>query len=342
MASTFVRIPFLLLSVLAMAPDAGAAQPATPASVAPDGPEIRSMIQRVRDRAGPKWEETVHFWCEAPRPNLADDPAITPTEIFDGVYIIGNRGTVIYVLRTNAGLVMIDAFGDAESPTTDAQRDALLLPGFARLGLDPAQVKLILVTHGHADHWGGARYFQERFGTKVYVSQADWEVMQRPPPPNPVTKELPRSPTPLPGLDGRIEDGKPIVFGDLKLLPVAVPGHTPGTMGFIFPVKDRGTKHVAALFGGVWLLPQLVSDDGLDTFVTSAQKFANATRRARVDVALQNHPLMLPLQQQLDRVSARQLRGPNPFVIGRDEYQRFLGILEGCTRVNIARRRHGR
>lgn len=342
MRTTIVRITPLLLSALAVWPVTGSSQPAAPASPSPDGPAIRSMIQQVRDRAGPQWEQTVHFWCEAPQPNLADDPAIKPTEIFDGVYVIGNRGTVIYVLRTTAGLLMIDALGDAESPATDAQRAAQLLPGFASLGLDPAQVKLILVTHGHADHWGGARYFQEHFGTKVYVSQADWELMQRPPPPNPVTKEPPRSPTKLPTLDGRIEDGKPIIFGDLTLQPVALPGHTPGTMGFIFPVKDHGVKHVAALFGGVWLLPQFVSDDGLATFVGSVEKFAAATRRAQVDVALQNHPLMLPLPQQLERIAAREPRGPNPFVIGREDYQKFMGVLEGCTRVNIARRRQDR
>jgi metallo-beta-lactamase class B len=166
--------------------------------------------------------------------------------------------------------------------------------------------------------------------------------MQRPPPPNPVTKEPPRSPTKLPTLDGRIEDGKPIIFGDLTLQPVALPGHTPGTMGFIFPVKDHDVKHVAALFGGVWLLPQFVSDDGLATFVGSVEKFAAATRRAQVDVALQNHPLMLPLPQQLERIAAREPRGPNPFVIGREDYQKFMGVLEGCTRVNIARRRQDR
>jgi metallo-beta-lactamase class B len=339
LGTSFIRITPLLLALLASSVDTASSQPTTTASSAPDTAEIRSMIDRVRDNAGSQWAQTVHFWCEAPRPNLPEDPAITPTEIFDGVYIIGNGGMVVYVLRTTAGLVMIDALGDTDGPTTDAQRAAQLLPGFARLGLDPSQVKFILVTHGHADHWGGARYFQERFGTKVYVSRADSELMQRPPGPNPITGAPPTSsPTPPPKVDGEIQDGKSITFGDLKVLPIALPGHTPGTMGFIFPVKDRGTNHVAALFGGVWLLPQLVSDDGLDTFLASAKKFAAAARRARVDVALQNHPLMLPLQQQLDRVAVRE-PGPHPFVVGRKGYQDFLGVLEGCTRVNIARRK---
>ena len=46
---------------------------------------------------------------------------------------------------------------------TTAQVESQLLPGFRTLGLDPAQVKVILVTHGHADHFGGASYFPEHF-----------------------------------------------------------------------------------------------------------------------------------------------------------------------------------
>jgi hypothetical protein len=48
---------------------------------------------------------------------------------------------------------------------------------------------------------------------------------------------------------------------------------------------------------------------------------------------------MLPLQQQLDSVIVREPHGPNAFVVGREGYQKFLGALEGCTRVNIARRK---
>ena len=48
-----------------------------------------------------------------------------------------------------------------------------------KLGLDPATIKHAIVSHGHSDHAGGARYLQERFGTPVILSAADWDLLDR-------------------------------------------------------------------------------------------------------------------------------------------------------------------
>ena len=132
----------------------GAAEPAAGTSQARLAGDHRAA-RSAQEVGGPRWADAVHFWCEAPRANRPDDPVIQPTKIFDNVYAIGNIGTVAYVIQTSAGLMMIDALGAN-------QVESELLPGFKTLGLDPAQVKTILVAHGHADHFGGAAYFQQR------------------------------------------------------------------------------------------------------------------------------------------------------------------------------------
>jgi glyoxylase-like metal-dependent hydrolase (beta-lactamase superfamily II) len=335
---TSARSAVCLLMAAAIGVTAAAQQPGPPAPVKPDTPEITAMIEQVRKAAGPRWAEAVHFWCEAPRANRPDDPVIPPTRIFDNVYAIGNSGTTVYVIRTSAGLLMIDALGAGDNDATMAQLTSQLLPGFEKLGLDPAQVKIVLVTHGHADHYGGSAYFQEHFGSKVYVSAADWNVMEQPPGRGRGGRGPSGPPTPLPKHDAEIVDGTPIVLGDLKVVPIAVPGHTPGSMGFIFPVKDQGKSHTAALFGGAWLTPQILSDEALRTFLASVGRFKAATERAGVDVILQNHMLMDPIQPKLDAIATRGKNGANPFVVGKAEYQKFVGVMEGCTRVNLARR----
>lgn len=276
------------------------------------------------------WAGEEHFFCEAPRANSPTDPPIEPTKIFDNVYVIGNQGTVAYVITTSDGLLMIDALPAEQTETQ-------LLPGFQKLGLDPAQVKMIVVGHGHADHFGGSAYFQGHYGTKVYIAAADWDLMEHPPAGRGGGKKGPQAP--LPKHDQVITEGQPIVLGDFKIIPVAVPGHTPGSMGFLFSVKDHGKTYMAAMYAGTVLTPGIVSDEGLETYSKSVAHFKEETKKAKIEVELQNHPLMDPIQDKLDKLKARKQGGPNPFVVGQGNYQRFVDVMAACTEVNIARRK---
>ena len=103
-------------------------------------------------------------------------------------------------------------------------------------------------------------------------------------------------------------------------------------------IYDRGERHVAALFGGSWLTPGLLNDEAMQTYIASVAHFRQATVDAGVDTWLQNHPLMVPFQDWLTRISSRGRGVAHPFVVGRDEYQRFLDVIEGCSRIALARR----
>ena len=306
------------------------AQPPAPAPAKPDSDAVKALIDKAKKVGGPQWAGEEHFFCEAPRPNRPDDPPIEPAKIFDNVYAIGNQGTVAYVISTSDGLLMIDSLSADQTETQ-------LLPGFQKLGLDPAQVKMIVVGHGHADHFGGTPYFQDHYRSKIYISAADWDLMEHP---RAGRGGPPKGPPPvLPKHDQVITEGQPIVLGDFKLTPVAVPGHTPGSMGFIFPVKDKGKTYVAAMYAGTILTPGIVSDEGLQTYLKSVAHFEEQTRKAKVAVELQNHPLMDPIQAKLDKLKERTKGEPNPFVVGPASYQKFLGVMSACTEVNIARRK---
>lgn len=308
-------------------------QPPQPAPAKPDSDAVKALIEKAKKAGGLMWANEEHFFCEAPRANSPSDPPIEPTKIFDNVYVIGNQGTVAYVVSTSDGLLMIDSLSADQTETQ-------LLPGFQKLGVDPAKIKLIVVGHGHADHFGGTPYFQEHYGSKIYISAADWDLMERPPAGRGGDKGGKKGPpTVLPKHDQVITEGQPIVLGDFKIVPVAVPGHTPGSMGFIFPVKDNGKTHIAAMYAGTILTPGIVSDEGLQTYLKSVAHFKEETKKAKVEVELQNHPLMDPIQAKLDKLSARKKGEPNPFVLGQGNYQRFVDVMAACSEVNVARRK---
>ncbi|MFO0708537.1 MAG: MBL fold metallo-hydrolase [Sandaracinus sp.] len=84
-------------------------------------------------------------------------------------------GTEVHTFRrewTNAHLVvhgdsafLVDAGFEREAPG--------LAEAIAAEGLDPARIRAIVLTHGHADHAGGAGWFQRRYGTPVIVGRGD-------------------------------------------------------------------------------------------------------------------------------------------------------------------------
>jgi glyoxylase-like metal-dependent hydrolase (beta-lactamase superfamily II) len=165
---------YKVIPVFAIAAGLLCAQPPQPVPAKPDSDAVKALIEKARKAGGSMWAGEEHFFCEAPRANSPNDPPIEPTKIFDNVYVIGNQGTVAYVIQTSDGLLMIDSLSADQTETQ-------LLPGFRRLGLDPAMVKMIVVGHGHADHFGGTPYFQEHYGSKIYIAAADWDLMEHPP-----------------------------------------------------------------------------------------------------------------------------------------------------------------
>ena len=324
---TFNRIASVLAAAVVPCVLLAQAPPAAPAK--PDSPEVKALIEKAKKVGGAKWADEEHFFCEAPRANRPDDPVIPPTQDL--------RQRVHHRQLRNGRLYHQDIRGAIDDRFDGAnQVESQVLPGFQKLGLNPADVKMIVMGHGHGDHFGGSPYFQDHFGSKVYISTADWNMMEHPPAAQGKKKG---PPVVLPKHDADVKEGEPIVLGDFKMTPVAIPGHTPGSMGYIFAITDNGKPHMAAIYGGTILTPGPISDDNLKIYVQSVKKFEEETKKAKVDALLQNHPLMYPLPKMLDELQSRKPGGPNPFVVGQGGYQKFLQVMELCSEANVARRK---
>ena len=311
---------------------AAVAQAPAPTPAAADSPAVTAIVDRARAAAGTEWREAVEFFCgNSGRANRADDPQIRPTRVFDNLYALGRTSTVIWALTTPDGILLIDAgYPD--------QLESVLLPQLRAVGLDPNDVRYVLVGHGHADHFGGASYFQQR-GARVALSAADWDLIENPPaPPAGAPAAPPAAGLPPPRRDVVVADGEPISFGGVEITPVLIPGHTPGALGFVFRVADGERGHTAALFGGSILLVNRIPADGLRQYVQSLERFGAVTQRLGVDVEIQNHPLYDGFATKLERLAARRAGEPHPFVVGRDAYQRFLTVMGDCANAQLARR----
>jgi len=287
---------------------------------------LEEHLARAKSAAGSRWAEAANYFCaESSMPNRPTDPAIEPTRLFDNLSVVGSIGTAVYIVETSEGLILIDA-GYPE------QIQSVLLPGLKALGFDPAKVRYIIVMHGHSDHFGAARYFQDTYQTKVFLSAADWDLLDAP------QAKGNAAAAPVPRRDQVVTDGKPITLGDTTILPVLVPGHTPGSLALIFPVFDKGQKHTAGLFGGTVLSAGFVTADGLRDYVKSIQKYARIAADNHVDVEIQNHPLMDGFAARLEQLKKRGARDPHPFVISESAYAAFLSVMSECSQAQLIRK----
>ena len=287
---------------------------------------LEDHLARAKSAAGTKWAEAANYFCaETATANRPTDPAIEPTRLFDNLSVVGSVGTAVYILETSEGLILIDA-GYPE------QIESVLLPGLKVLGFDPAKVRDIIVLHGHSDHFGAARYFQDTYQTKVFLSAPDWDLLSAP------QAKGKASATPIPRRDQVVMDGTPITLGDTTILPVLVPGHTPGALALIFSVFDKGQKHTAGLFGGTVLTAGFVTADGLRDYVKSVQKYASVAADHHVDVEIQNHPLMDGFAGRLAQLKKRGAQDPHPFVIQESDYAAFLTVISECSQAQLIRK----
>src|SRR6185436_4654342 len=90
-------------------------------------------------------------------------------KVFDNAYVLGRENTVVWAITTSAGIVLFDMMhpGHLES---------VVLPGLRKVGLDPANVRYVVILHGHDDHFGDAIYFQQH-GARIVAAAGDWDLM---------------------------------------------------------------------------------------------------------------------------------------------------------------------
>ena len=151
--------------------------------------------------------------------------------MFDNLYYVGMTEYSAWAVKTSDGIILLDTIYDYSIEDE-------VVGGLKKLGLDPATIKYALVSHGHVDHFGGAKYLQEKFGTKILMSAADWELIAASRNQNKPTRDL------------VVADGQKLTLGDTTLTFTLTPGHTPGTVSTLIPVTDNGTPHLVAEWGG--------------------------------------------------------------------------------------------
>jgi metallo-beta-lactamase class B len=206
-----------------------------------------------------------------------------PAHVFDNLYFIGTRTAGVWAIHTADGIIVVDANFHYSSKE--------LVMGLLNFGLDPLDIKYVIVTHAHDDRYWGAKALQDLYpNARIAMSAADWDL---------VAKD--NSPVQFkPKKDMVITDGQKITLGEVTVTAYITPGHTPGTLSLIIePLWNKTSlasdneRHVASIWGGTD--PSLGRQgvqyypDGqtmMRTHIASLKRFIDLGTKAGVDVIL--------------------------------------------------------
>lgn len=238
-----------------------------------------------------------------------------PVKVFDNLYFVGQTEYSAWAVNTSDGIILIDTIFDYSV-------EAEIVDGLKKLGLDPSKIKYAIVSHGHGDHSGGAKYLQDRFGTRIIMGAPDWEMVAR------STRD------PAPKRDIVASDGQKLTLGDTTLTLYLTPGHTPGTISTLIPVKDNGRPHLMAAWGGT-AFNFARTPENFRIYSNSAQRFRDIVAKAGADGIIANHTNFDGTKQKVPALAKRVAGAPHPYVIGNAAVQRYLTVAEECAKAAL-------
>ena len=252
-----------------------------------------------------------------------------PAKVFDNLYYVGGSeqdNNTVWAVTTSEGIILIDA-------GYDYSVEELVVNGLKKLGLDPAQIKYVLLTTAKPQTYGGAKLLQDRYKPRVALSNVDWTVIEKANQPAEIK----------PKRDMVITDGQKVTLGDVTVTLYITPGNSPGTVSMIIsPLKDGNQRHVGSHFGGraafqngdgVAYFPTEI--DSIRTWGTQAKRYKEIAEKAGADVFLSPR---VNIDKTLDKINAIQFRkpgGPHPLV-NKAAVSRGQTIIYECMQAQLA------
>ena len=237
-----------------------------------------------------------------------------PAKVADNLYFLGTRIHSAWAIAGSEGIIVIEALFDY------AAKDEIQ-DGLKKVGLDPRRVKYVILSHAHGDHDGGAKILQDAIpDVRLIYGAEDWESVDK--------SETRAGGKPKRDLVGA--DGMRVSVGDASVQIVTMPGHTPGTLSYLFEVRDNGKPLRVAYVGGT-AIPFNGSAAYYDAYLASSRKMAKAAADYGATVLLSNHSEFDDAYFKAHTAAHRKPGERNPFDVGATGVARYFSVVDACT-----------
>jgi len=301
-------------------------------------PTIEGLIGSANNAAGLEWSGTFLRLCIAPPPAQASAagargargaaPAVPardtwyaePAKVADNLYFLGTRIHSAWAIVGSDGIIILEALFDYAAPDE-------IIGGMKKVGLDTGKVKYIIISHAHADHDGGAKLLQDAMPAAHLVYGAeDWDAVDK----------SANHAGGKPRHDMVGTDGMKVSVGDAAVQIVTMPGHTQGTLSFLFEVKDNGKPLRIAYVGGT-AIPFNGDSAYYDGYLTSSRKMARAAADFGATALMSNHTEFDNAYYKANTAANRKSGEANPFDVGKAAVARYFTVVQDCTTAAMMR-----
>ena len=299
---------------------------------APAANTVDGLVSRAKETAGLEWAGTFMRLCIPPPPAAARGAAppnatpaaprtpargawyAEPAKVADNFYFLGTKVHNAWALAGSDGIILFEALFDYAAPDEIAD-------GMRKLGLDTNKVKYIVISHAHADHDGGARFLQDKMPVAHMIyGGPDWDAVD----------QSTNRPGGKPKRDMVGTDGMKLSVGDASVQIVTTPGHTAGTLSFLFEVKDNGRPLRVAYVGGT-AIPFNGNAAYYDGYIASVKKMGKAAADFGATALMSNHTEFDNGYYKAHAAASRKPGEPNPFDVGQAAVGRYFTLVEECS-----------
>jgi metallo-beta-lactamase class B len=242
-----------------------------------------------------------------------------PARIGDNLYFLGTRAHSSFALVAESGeIILIDALFDYATPDE-------IIGGLRRLGLDPNRVRYVVISHAHGDHDGGVKYLQDAIpGVTIVYGEGDWPSVEA----RGAAGAVGGGPA-NDGSDGRVIS---VGDGDVSVRVVTMPGHTPGTLSFLFEFRDGGRPIRVAYVGGTAISFTDTDPAYYDQYIASSAKVAAAAAAYGATALMSNHTEFDNAYFRAHTAAARSSRDlPNPYELGAANVADYFSVVRYCA-----------
>jgi metallo-beta-lactamase class B len=225
--------------------------------------------------------------------------------IIGNVYYVGQADYAAYLITTPDGHILIDTTFESEVP--------LIRKSIEDLQFRFQDIKIVLITHAHRDHAGGAFRVKELTGAKLMVMDQDVEAVENGAPDMRAVK-----------VNRVLHDKDEIQLGGVKIVAYRTPGHTPGNTTYVWKVNQNGKTSTVVVSGSLSSSARTLAAPPTPTLIEDYLSTFRLLKSLPCDVFLSSHGKFFDLREKYD---ALRKGGANPYVDPKG-YRAHIKLME--------------